>query len=163
MIGYALVVKATDEQLVVYPSLPTRISLPDKPDGALAMGDDLSDWEDASYRIDEIEIDDPIPPDPGSASPVMVAAAFNIVVADGDVQSIGGAFNLIAALYLDVGQYMLLFLEAEDDTNYVAQVLDGDLSIKVVEKGLDYMLIEAKDSVGSYADPAQFGIQVYRF
>ena len=110
----------------------------------------------ASYSDDE-------PPDPGLTKPHMIAAAFNIVISDGDIQGIGGAFNLIGALYLDVGQYMLMFLKPEPDTNYVAQVIDGGMNIKVTDKGADYMTIEAKDGNGAYADPSQFGIQVYRF
>lgn len=163
MIGWALVEKATGDWLVTYTTPPNRISLPSKPDGALAMGDDLSEWEDGLYRMEEVELPDPVPSDPGLENPSMVAAAFNVEIANGDIQSIGGAFNLIAALYMDIGIYMLLFLEPEDDTSYVAQVLDGGLNIKITEKGLDYMIVEAKNAVGEYADPAQFGVQVYRF
>lgn len=105
----------------------------------------------------------PVEPDPGLLPPRMVAAAFNLAIADGDVTQIGGAFNLIAVLYLDVGQYMLLFLEPEQDTDYFAQPIGGAPCMTVSEKGADYLIVEARDAPGgNYIDPETFNIQVYR-
>jgi hypothetical protein len=163
--GYSLIEISTGEEIMAWvwdtygelPLIPNIIRLPN--------GDHVHcpnlEVSYTGYKLTAKFTDDE-PPDPGTIMPTMIAAAYNIEVSGGDIQSIGGAGNLIGALYLDVGSYMLLFLSAEVDTNYVAQVLDGGLSIRVIEKGLDYMIVEAKDGGGNPADPGQFGIQVYR-
>lgn len=101
--------------------------------------------------------------EPGTTPPNLVSAAFNITIENSDVSGIEGAFNLIAARYLDVGQYMLFFLEPQPDAEYVAQIYDGGMTLRVTDKQPDYLLVEAKDNNGAFADPAGFGVAVYRF
>jgi hypothetical protein len=105
------------------------------------------------------------PPDPdaGTTQSRLVAAAYDLTIADGDVANIAGIFNLIAALYLDVGSYMLLFAEPQPDTDYFPIINGGAPSMRCVEKGADYLLIEAKDAVnGSAVDPVSFSVEVKR-
>jgi hypothetical protein len=96
------------------------------------------------------------PPDPVQIPPRCIAAAFGLQVSDGDISNIDGAFNIIAALYLDVGQYMLLFCVPEPDANYFAQA-SGDALFSVTEKSTDYVTV----STGG-ADVQSFNVQVYR-
>lgn len=96
-------------------------------------------------------------------APTLVAAALNVQVAGFDIAAVRGIFNIGAAIYLDVGQYMLLFVTPQPDDGYFAAITDGAPYMTVSEKSTDYMIVEARQSVGGQnIDPAQFGIQIYR-
>lgn len=107
-----------------------------------------------------------VPPpdaDAGAQQSRLVAAAYDLTIAGGDVSNIGGIFNLIAALYLDVGQYMLLFTEPQPDIDYFPIISGGAPSMQCTERATDYLIIEAKDAVnGSAVDPPQFSVEVKR-
>lgn len=103
------------------------------------------------------------PPDPGTTPPVLVASAFNINVENGDIPTIDGVFNIAAAIYFDVGQYMLLFLSPQEDDEYFVTLTGGAPYMAVSAKDPEYILVDAKDGIGgSPVDPEQFGAQVYR-
>lgn len=123
-------------------------------------GEEFSGIDGDTYLI---AMPAPEPPDPGLTPPTLVASAINVAIANSDVSSIDGAFNLIGALYIDVGQYMLLFLQPEPDANYLCQMIDGGRSLSVSEKNTDYLIVEAKEAgSGTYVDPSNFSVQVYR-
>lgn len=101
------------------------------------------------------------PPDPVSTPPTLIATAFGVTVANGDVTEIKGAFNVAAALYLGVGQYMLLFLNPLPDGYFVT--IHGDVAaMEVVEHEPDYVTVEARNAVGgSPTEAARFDVQIY--
>lgn len=93
-------------------------------------------------------------PQPGTVPPVEVASALGVLVDGGDIAGIAIAFNLVGAIYLDVGQFMLLFLEPQPDADYCVLAPGFD----VTEKANEYVWLASKDA----ADPAQFDVQIYR-
>jgi hypothetical protein len=107
-----------------------------------------------------------VPPEdsaPFTKPPTIVAAAFNVNIADGDIPSIDGAFNIGAAIYLDVGAYMLFFIEAQPDTNYYA-IITGDAPSKSMSAAdVDYFMLDVRDGVGGNGfDPANLSVQIMR-
>jgi|GEM_PF-4780843 len=100
---------------------------------------------------------------PVSKPPRVVAAALNIGIADGNITSLDGAFNIAGAIYFDVGQYMLLFIEPQPDNNYFA-LITGDAPVeRVSDAQVDSFTIECKDGVGGNGiDPANLSVQVMR-
>lgn len=105
----------------------------------------------------------PPPPDPGTQPPRLIASALNIAVSNGDIASISGAFNLVAAIYLDVGQFMLLFLTPQPDANYFPLVTGSAPSFTIADQTADYLIVNAMtDSPGIAIDPANFSVQVFR-
>jgi hypothetical protein len=104
----------------------------------------------------------PPPPDAAFTAPILIAAAFNLMVADGDISAVDASYNL-AAIYIDVGQYMLVFFEPQADTDYLAVIIGGAASMTISEKATDYLSIEARDAPGgTLTDAMQFTVQVYR-
>jgi len=93
--------------------------------------------------------------------PARVAAVYNIPIVDGDVGVTGGLFNIAAAVYADVGSYMLFFSLPQPDLNYF--VVSSGLG-QVTEKTTDYFVIEMKsvDGEATAFDPIDFSVQVFR-
>lgn len=105
----------------------------------------------------------PPPPDPAAVPPSLVASALRVVVAGGDVSEIGGVFQLVAALYLDVGQFMLLFIEPQPDDQYFEVISGGSPCMTVSERASDYLIVESRESIGgALVDPPPFSIQIFR-
>lgn len=110
----------------------------------------------------EAQAQQPPAPDPVSAAPSLVGAAFGIEVAGGDISGIAGSFNFAAALYLGVGNYMLFFMR-EVVGSYFVTANGGGAVFETVEAAGDHLTIEARDSVGgSLIDVPRFDIQVHR-
>jgi hypothetical protein len=108
------------------------------------------------------EVYDMVDLPPVSTPPRMVAAAFNIMIENSDIPTVGGLFNIVGAIYLDVGLYMLMFVEPQPDLNYFA-VITGDAPTKrVSETTTEYFMLEAKDTDGNGIDPASLSVQVMR-
>jgi hypothetical protein len=102
------------------------------------------------------------PPEPAQQPPRLIGS-LNVTVSGGDVVAVEGAFNLLGALYLGVGEYMALFSAAEPDTEYFAQPIGGAPCMEIAEKGTDYLIVRALDAVGGNpVDPSQFAVFVYR-
>jgi hypothetical protein len=99
---------------------------------------------------------------PFSRPPSIVAAAFNVQIADGDVAAVGGSYNIVGVMYLDVGTYMVLLIEPQPDTNYYAVITGDAASMSVSESATDYFMIETKDSAGNPVDPSSLSIQILR-
>lgn len=114
-------------------------------------------WEDAP------PVDPPPPPVPGTIPPRLVASAFGVTPLPNDYDiALEGPFNLIAALYWDIGTYWLLFAEEQPDANYHVIISDGGSHIEATEKTTGYVAISATDAASSPVDPAVFNIEVYR-
>jgi hypothetical protein len=96
--------------------------------------------------------------------PYLVASALGMAVtpATGDISSVGGMFNIGAAMYLDVGVYWMFFVQSQPDTNYFAIITGAAVDMTMTERGIDYFVIEAKDASGNHIDPPQLSVQVYR-
>lgn len=94
--------------------------------------------------------------------PRVVASALAIQIANSDVSDLSGAFNLGGAIYLDVGQYMLLFITPQPDANYFAVVTGSAASLSVSEQTEDYLIVQASDGAGAPYDPARMSVQIFR-
>lgn len=92
----------------------------------------------------------------------MYAAAYNLGVSNGEITGIETAARLAAALYLDVGLYMVFPTEVQADTNYYPKVWDDVARMTVSEKGLDYFLVSSVDANGDPVDPSSFNIEITR-
>lgn len=105
----------------------------------------------------------PPPVDAGTVPPRLIASALSIEVANSDISAIGGAFNLVGAVYLDVGQFMLLFLTPQPDANYFAVVTGSAPKFSIIEQTADYLIVQATVNGGGTAyDPARFSVQIFR-
>ena len=106
-----------------------------------------------------------VPPSPlvVSQPPVLVAAALNINVVDGDITGIDGLFNIIGGAYLGVGVYWLFFTDEEPDATYYA-IITGDAPAKTMtEQHTDFFVIETLDGIGgAHIDPPQTSVQIFR-
>ena len=97
-----------------------------------------------------------------AAPPQLIAAAMSVSIANGDVAALEGAFNIAAAIYLGVGQVLLLFYSPMNSANYYV-VSQGDVAMsKPTEIVADYFVVETRDGSGNLADPSHLCIQVYR-
>lgn len=137
-------------------------------DGALIPLDDSNaDYRAYQAWVSAGGIPDPYTPpeaSPGTVPPRLIASAFGITIAGGDVTDMSGVFNLVAAIYIDVGQYMLLFIEPQPDADYFAVVSGDAPCLRVVDRQVDYLVIEARDAVaGNYVDAGLISVQAYRF
>jgi hypothetical protein len=101
--------------------------------------------------------------DPQSAPPRLVAAAYGVTIVGGDIPVVEGSFNVAAALYAGVGTYYLFFSRSELDTAYFTAITGGAPSMQVTTRDVDFLIVEAKDSVGGAAvDPSSFNIEIKR-
>jgi hypothetical protein len=103
----------------------------------------------------------PDPPPPYSTPPVMVAAAYNILIGGGDA-AVDGAFNIVGATVLDVGSYMLFFLEPQPDANYFAIITCDAPSKTMTEIATDYFILDVRDSGGIGFDPPSLSVEIMR-
>lgn len=140
-------------------SIPPRIEAEGlRVDGAAAG------WCNEDYKIEAFawEVADPYQPEASTTPPRLIACAMGVTVNGGDIASIDAAFNLVAAIYLDIGQYMLLFLNPQPDAVYQPLVTGAAVRFSVIEKTSDYLIVEASDGVGAPSDAPVFNVQVYR-
>ncbi|PZA12475.1 hypothetical protein DNX69_10905 [Rhodopseudomonas palustris] len=100
--------------------------------------------------------------EPVSQPPRVVASAMGITVENGDVAAIRGSYNIAAALYLGVGQVMLLFFVALADDDYFVVVQGHPFSTAASETTADHFIVETKDGAGDLVDPSCLSIQVYK-
>lgn len=91
--------------------------------------------------------------EPAALPPRVVAAAFGVQVADGDVAAIAGPFNVVGAFYEGVGVYTFVY-NAEVSADCFVTFSDPRLSAVVQETG--FCTAEARDSGGTLIDIARF-------
>lgn len=101
-------------------------------------------------------------PPAAQPSPSLYAVA-KLTIAPGDVSGIDVNTRFSAALYMDVGSYLLFFAETQPDTSYLAKAYD-DLTAKVAvtEATEDYITITATDDGGAPTDPAVISVEIIR-
>jgi hypothetical protein len=125
------------------------------PEGKMVTGTTVQRVEGIVKFVNTLA-DAPIP----ILTPYIYAIA-NLQVVEQDIWGIETAVNLAAAIWMDVGQYLVLFSEPQENTDYLAQASSGTSQALVVEKGTDYLLISASNAAVPF-DPAEFSITVIR-
>ncbi len=124
------------------------------------------DWRDYQDWLAAGGVPDPfVLPPPGLyvQPPTLVAAALDMRIADSDIAMIGGVFNIVGAVYLGPGMYLLAFTEPQPDDAYFAVITGDPPSKAITERATDYFIIETKDAVGgNYIDADQLTVQIYR-
>jgi len=111
-----------------------------------------------------------IAPPPSNAymvPPVMVAAALGQVVTPASVDISNptgtGLFNIVAAMYIDVGVYWFFFNVTEPDANYFAIITGTNgTSVAMTDHDIDFFALEAKDSAGNPSDLLALNVTIYR-
>ena len=103
-------------------------------------------------------------PEAGTIAPRLIASALSVNIIDGDVASVDGIYGLAGAIYLGVGQYMLLFLAPQPDANFYAVIGGGAPCMSSAAKDVDYLIVTATDAAvgGQPVDAAQFNVQIFR-
>jgi len=99
----------------------------------------------------------------GSRRPVLVAASLAVNVAGGDIPSMAGVYNIGAAIYLDVGLYMMFFINPLSSPDYFPVLQDGAHAFEVVDQQTDYLIVQARDAGGSAVDVPRFSVQIFMF
>jgi hypothetical protein len=106
---------------------------------------------------------DPAQSTPAAAPPILVAAALNLQVVNDDFGIVGGVYNVVAAAYLGVGTYMIIFGTPLPDANYFVSIAGGSPIMEATNLAADSFFVEAKDTVaGAAVEAPPFGIQVFR-
>lgn len=95
------------------------------------------------------------------ASPAFYAVA-QLTIANGSIEGIGVSSRFAAAMYLDVGMYILFFATPLPDASYLAKAYDAGARVSVAERSTDYILITATDDVGVPTDPAEISVEIIR-
>lgn len=109
---------------------------------------------DAAY---EAEQNRPPPP----ATPSIYAVA-QLGITPGDITGIDVNSRFAAALYMDVGSYLIFFTQALPDTSYLAKAYDSSARVSVTERATDYIAVSAVDVNGDPTDPAEVSIEIIR-
>jgi hypothetical protein len=94
-------------------------------------------------------------------TPTIYAVA-QLVITPGDITGIDVTSRFGAALYMDVGSYLLFFTETQPDTSYLAKAYDAGARVSVTEKSTDYIVITATDGNGDPTDPAEVSVEIIR-
>jgi hypothetical protein len=107
----------------------------------------------------------PESPPPFLVPPRIVAAALDMVVTpeSWDISNSNGMFNIVAAMYLDVGTYWMFFTNPEADSNYFGVITGADVAqITITDRSTDYFAIEARDGSGVLTDTRKLSVQIVR-
>jgi hypothetical protein len=115
------------------------------------------------FLHDGSEFTAPDQPDP--PPPVLVPSIYavaQLTIAPGDIAGIDVNSRFSAALYMDVGSYLLFFTETQSDTSYLAKAYDAGARVAVTEKATDYIVITATDGSGDPTDPAEVSVEIIR-
>ena len=94
-------------------------------------------------------------------SPTIYAVA-QLGITPGDITGIDVNSRFSAALYLDVGSYLVFFAEPQADTSYLAKAYDDATKVRVTEKSTDYIAITVTDDNGDPVDPAEISVEIIR-
>lgn len=94
-------------------------------------------------------------------TPSLYAVA-NLGITPGDITGIETSVNFSAALYMDVGSYLLFFTETQANTNYLAKAYDDATRVRVTEKTTDYIAVTVTDNSDTPVDPAEISAEIVR-
>lgn len=105
----------------------------------------------------------PEPPPPILTPPKMVSCALRVAVTDGEVSAIGGSFNVMTMIRVDVGTFWVFCLD-EITGDEPELVPNNGIHIAITEWSGSEFFIECRDHAGgSLIDPASFGFTLYQF
>lgn len=103
---------------------------------------------------------------PGDIEPAIprpeIYAVANLGITPGEITGIETAAKFSAAMYLDVGLYLLFFTETQPDTSYLAKAYDDATRVRVTEKGTDYITVTATDGNDDPIDPTEISVEIIR-
>lgn len=99
---------------------------------------------------------------PGPVLRPEVYAVANLGINAGEISGIETAAKFSAAMYLDVGYYLLFFTETQPDTSYLAKAYDDATRVRVTEKGTDYIAVTVTDNADNPVDPAEISVEIIR-
>lgn len=94
-------------------------------------------------------------------SPRLYAVA-QLTITPGDIGGIDVNSKFSAALYLDVGSYLVFFTEEQPDTSYLAKAYDDAAKVRVTEKSTSYIAITVVDGNGDPVDPDEISVEIIR-
>ncbi len=109
---------------------------------------------DAAYEAEQNAI-------PPPKQPQLYAVA-QLGITPGEISGIDVNTRFSAALYMDVGSYLLFFTETQPDSSYLAKAYDASARVSVTEKATDYIVISATDGNGDPTDPAEVSVEIIR-
>jgi hypothetical protein len=93
--------------------------------------------------------------------PVLRASALGLKVIGEDFEGVSNAFNTGGIIYLDVGQYLMFFMEPIAEPYVPIFITDGPHSVSSPTNDEYSMSIEVKLG-DEFADPNNLSIQVYQ-
>lgn len=105
-----------------------------------------------------------IPPEtPAVSPPKIVSCALRVTIADDEVSAIGGPFNIMTIMRLDVGTFWVFCLD-EVTGDQPELVPNNGIHVAISEwSGTDFF-IECRDHAGGpLIDPVSFGFILYQF
>ena len=91
-----------------------------------------------------------------------IYAVAQLGITPGDITGIDVSSRFAAALYMDVGSYLIFFAEPLPDTSYLAKAYDASARVSVTERATDYIAVSAVDVNGDPTDPAEISIEIIR-
>jgi hypothetical protein len=98
----------------------------------------------------------------GTTPTPQIYAVAKLGITPGDITGIDVNSRFSAALYLDVGSYLVFFAEPQADTSYLAKAYDDATKVRVTEKTTDYIAITVTDDNGDPTDPAEISVEIIR-
>lgn len=122
-------------------------------------------WNVAAWFADhpEFEIEAYVAPEvPTPAAVPSLYAVAQLDITPGEITGIGVNSRFSAALYMDVGSYLIFFAETQPDTNYLAKAYDAGARVAVTERAEDYIVVTATDVSGDPTDPAEISLEIIR-
>lgn len=97
------------------------------------------------------------------STPILYAVGnFHVDAENFNITGIETSVQFAAAMWMGPGQYFILLTEGQSDTQYIAKVAPTSGTAYVTDKGTDYMIVQAYDSTGTPADPADFSLEIVR-
>lgn len=91
-----------------------------------------------------------------------IYAVAQLGITPGEITGIGVNSRFSAALYMDVGSYLVFFAETQPDTSYLAKAYDAGARVSVTERAEDYIAVSAVDVNGDPTDPAEISLEIIR-
>lgn len=98
----------------------------------------------------------------GTLPTPQIYAVAQLTITPGDITGIGVNSRFSAALYMDVGSYLVFFTETQPDTSFLAKAYDDATKVRVTEKATDYIAITVTDDAGDPVDPDEISVEIIR-
>lgn len=132
------------------------------PDGQIVVAASVQRVAGVVKFVNELE-DAPVS-SPVAQPPQIKACALRVNLdEEGQIESIGGAFNVVSLIAVDVGTFWAFFdAEITDGTPYL--VPNNGISIEITDWQESFCVIETRDHAGgTLLNPASFGFTLYTF